>query len=160
MAKHLISIVFLLLLGLASPHAVAYEQSSIGEECLEYGAFDQAVAKEQILKDWYHYLVDEYYCQPIANYFLKLLLMDESLETQLKQARLSMTQIKEFYSSLEFLQSIDWQSENLDFQTALQVEEKVRQVNNTLKRVMSRFSPGQLDDFREQILIGIPSEFA
>ena len=140
--------------------AKAYEESSIQGICPDFGSFDHFLSNESVVQDWYHYLTIQFRCQPVTDYFLKLLSADEALKKKFRESRMNHDQIQAFYHSLEWLGEIDWRQGNWNPQTEGLIREEVDRINRVLKKISEGLSPLQFDYLREQVLIGIPSDFA
>lgn len=153
-------IVVLAATGFGASSVRAQEASNATGACADYGVFDQFLVKDVIVQDWYRYLVGQYRCQPVTQYFLKLLSVDESLTTKMQHSHLSALQIKQFYQSLEALLDIDWQNGDWDSETEMNVKTHIDTLDTILKSISNHLPPAQFDFLREQVLIGIPSDFA
>ena len=149
-----LSLLLLFLQG--TPLALAEEKASLENRCGEYGLFDYFLPPEKPLKEWYHYFVDQFHCQPVAHYFLTLLLKDSILSEKIESSQ----DREEFQKSLNALLELDWKEADWNEDNEIILRENLQIINGILKKIISKIPTNQIDLFREQVLIGIPSEFA
>lgn len=134
---------------------VSMGQSKAKGGCLDYGELENWVKSYPVVKDWYHFYVDQNSCEAKPEEFLKILSSSEPLSTKLNQVKVKFDQ---FYVPLAHLLNIKWG--NVDEKELQNIQSDLTLIDNSLKRVLQPMSLADGDYLRAVILLGLPSEFA